>query len=580
MKKMIPYLRPHMFKMAFGLLIKILGTFADLGLPYILAHIINNIIPLNNAGLVLVWGGIMLILALLARTFNIIANRMASKTARDSVECIRYDLFNKVLHLSGSQTDQVSVPSLITRLTSDTYNVHQTIGMMQRLGVRAPMILFGGVVISFILEPVLSLILIAVIPLLAVVVMYISRKGIPLYSKVQKCADRMVRTIREDITGIRVIKALSKTEYEKKRFNKVNQEMSKLETDAGETMALTGPMMNFLLNAGIAAVIVVGAYRVNAGAAAHGTIVAFLTYFTMILYAVLMINRIFISFSKASASAMRIAEVLELEKELLCEEPKYYEGSEFIVFDNVSFSYHSKRTVQDEEKNIKTCLEHISFKIKKGGSLGIIGATGSGKTALINLLMRFYDVDEGIIYIDGKSIKSYELNELRRMFGTVFQNDMIFLDTIYENINFGRDLSMDEVRNAAYNGQAEEFIDEKPGAYQYKASIKGADFSGGQKQRLLISRSMAKMPQILVFDDSSSALDYKTDAKLRNAIKENYSQSVTIMSAQRISSIMNMDTILVLEEGQMIGLGSHDELMDNCMVYKEIYHSQMGYAAM
>jgi len=609
MKKIMTYVRPYYAAIAFGLTIKTLGTFADLGLPYVLAHIINKILPMGKVYLILLWGGLMLVLAVLARAFNIMANRMAAKTARDSMENIRHDLFDRILHLSGTQSDTVSVPSLITRLTSDTYNVHNMIGMMQRIGIRAPMILLGGIIISFTMEPVLTMVLVLLIPILGVVIFQISKKGIPLYGNSQKSADNMVQVLREDIAGIRVIKALSKTEYEKDRFGDTNAALSSKEIKAGRTMAYTSPAMNVLLNTGLAVVLVIGAYRVSQGMTQPGTIVAFLTYFTMILNAVLMINRVFVILSRATASADRIAKVMELGEDLAKEEPERYEGDGYIVFENVSFGYHMgnrpggfgqdaddefagtfyqdagrKNGNNDSMKNgndadsieDKICLSNISFSIKKGGSLGIIGSTGSGKTTIVNLLMRYYDIDEGRIFVDGMNIKGYDLYTLRRKFGTVFQNDVVFSDTVFENVSFGRDLNMEDVEKAARTGQADGFINEKQDGYQYKASIKGADFSGGQKQRLFISRAIAANPDILILDDSSSALDYKTDAMLRNAIKANYTPLATIMVAQRISSVMGMDKVMVLEDGAIIGYGSHDELIVDCDVYKEIYESQMG----
>lgn len=584
MKQIFSYLKPYRYGMLLGFLIKTAGTFADLGLPYVLSYILDDIIPMKRVSMVILWGTAMITLAVLARTLNITANRMAAKVARDSIEQIRHDLFEKIFQLSGSQTDAFSIPSLVSRLTSDTYNVHHMIGMMQRLGIRAPLILLGGIIITFSLEPVLTLVMIAVLPLLVFVIITVSRKGIPFYTKVQKSVDGMVQTLRENISGIRVIKALSKTEYEKKRFYAINNELSEKELRAGSIMAITGPGMNILLNFGLTFVIVVGAYRVNNGVSEPGKIVAFLYYFTMILNAVLMINRIFVSYSKASASAARITEVLSAKEDLIVDKELAFSTEEaYIIFDHVSFGYHVNH--QNEEKELpyqaipkenKLCLKGIDFRIKKGESLGIIGSTGSGKTTIINLLMRFYDVMEGNIYIDGKNVRSYNIQDLRGHFGTVFQNDIIFADTISENIQLGREMSMKELESAAIDGQAAEFIAEKEGGFAYTASVKGADFSGGQKQRLFISRAMAAHPDILVLDDSSSALDYKTDAKLRGAIRDNYSDTTIIMIAQRISSIMQMDHILVLEDGEMLGFGSHEELLKHSEVYREIYHSQIG----
>jgi ATP-binding cassette, subfamily B, multidrug efflux pump len=587
MKHIITYLKPYGLRMLMGFIIKVAGTFMDLGLPWVLAYIIDEVIPLKEVKYILLWGVLMLLLSVGARQFNITANRMASRVAGDTVKKLRHDLFHKIQQLSGSQVDYLSIPSLVSRMTSDTYNIHQMVGMMQRLGVRAPIILVGGMILTFTLEPVLTLILVGILPLLAICVYVVSKKGIPLYSKSQSAADRMVRVVRENVNGIRVIKALSKSGYEKERFHRANDEVAANEFKAGATMAVINPIMNLLLNGGLTLVIIAGAYRVNSGASEVGKIVAFLSYFTMILNAMLMITRIFVSISKANASADRIFTVLNASEELNPEETlteKEVYGAEesentHVSFRGVTFTYPQRREEESEEDD-SINVENIDFSIKSGESLGIIGATGSGKTTLINLLLRFYDTDKGGIYIHGKNVKSYSLQELRSKFGVVFQNDMIFADTIGGNIDFNRGLSGERLMEAAEDAQAAEFInqlvsDEKKG-FDYEAAVKGANLSGGQKQRLLIARALAAKPEILVLDDSSSALDYKTDAALRTAMRKNYQNTTTIMIAQRISSIMNMDHILVMEEGRMIGYGNHEELLITCSVYNEIYQSQMG----
>lgn len=570
MKCMISYLKPYFPKMGMGLVIKVLGTFADLGLPWVLSYILDDVIPKQSIRHILLWGVVMLLLAIMARQLNIIANRMASKVARDSVEQIRHDTFQKICYLSGSQVDQLSVPSLISRMTSDTYHLHSTIGMMQRLGVRAPLVLIGGIILTATLDWALTLVLVGTLPLLALVVWLVSKTGIPMYLKVQKKADQMVQNLRENITGIRVIKALSKTEYEQRRFYDINEGLSANEQKAGYVMALSSPFMNLFMNLGLAIVIIVGAYRVNAGQMQPGKIIAFLTYFTMILHAMMMVTRLFVSYSKAIASAKRIQEVLFMPEDLQVEESDKDEiqSPKAIEFRHVSFSY-------DEDAH-KYSAKDISFGLKKGETLGIIGSTGSGKTTLINLLMRFYDVNEGSIYINGENIQCIPLDQLRRKFGTVFQNDVIFADTIRENISFGRNLSEEQIEKAASWACAMDFIGEKAEKMDFMAAMKGANLSGGQKQRILIARALAGNPEILVFDDSSSALDYKTDAMLRKAIRENFSTSTVITVAQRISSVMYMDKILVLEDGEAIGYGTNDELLEHCKVYQEIYESQMG----
>ncbi len=587
MKLIVRYCKPYAWRMLCGFLIKIVGTFADLGLPWVLSYILDEVVPLGEIRPVLYWGGFMLFLAFTARYCNIWANRKASLVARDVTRGVRHDLFVKTMALSGSQTDSLHIPSLVSRMTSDTYNIHQMVGMMQRLGVRAPMILVGGIIITLTMEPVLTLVLVVLLPILGALIFYISGKGIPLYKKVQAAMDSMVRIMRENISGIRVIKALSKTGYEKERFAAANRDMVERELGAGRVMSLSGPLMSLLLNIGLTLVVVVGAYRVNSGASEPGKIVAFLSYFTMILNAVIMINRIFMVASKATASAGRIEEVLNAPEELLTvpgEAPaasvrdgvfhkpeKTPAAVPHIEFRNVSFGYSA--AVGETEKY---CIRNISFSLYHGESLGIIGATGSGKTTLLNLMMRFYDVTEGQIFLDGKDIREIPLAELRSRFGVVFQNDVVFADTLKENISFGRQLSDDEVAAAAEYALAAGFIKGKEEGFLHKAAIKGADFSGGQRQRLLVARALAGTPEILLLDDASSALDYRTDADIRKNIRERYADTTTVLVAQRASSVMQMTNILVLEEGEGIGYGTHEELMQTCAVYREIAELQMG----
>lgn len=576
MKLIVRYCRPYALRMLYGFLIKIAGTFADLGLPWVLSYILDNVVPLGQIRPVLYWGAFMLFLAVAARYCNIWANRKASLVARDVTRAVRHDLFVKTMELSGNQTDTFHIPSLVSRMTSDTYNIHQMVGMMQRLGVRAPMILIGGIIITLTMEPVLTLVLVILLPILASLIFYISKKGIPLYKKVQSSMDSMVRIMRENISGIRVIKALSKTEYEKKRFADANDGMLHRELHAGSVMALSGPIMGLLLNIGLTLVVVVGAYRVNAGASEPGKIVAFLSYFTMILNAVIMINRIFMVSSKATASAGRIEEVLSAPKDLLVAEAEAFgrrpkKDVPHIEFKHVSFGYHAGKGETE-----KYCIRDISFRLYHGESLGIIGSTGSGKTTLLNLLMRFYDVTEGQILIDGTDIREIPLIALRERFGVVFQNDVVFADTLKENIAFGREMNDAAVSLAAEHALAAGFISGKADGYLHKAAIKGADLSGGQRQRLLVARALAGAPEVLLLDDASSALDYRTDAKIRKNIRAQYADTTTILVAQRASSVMQMTNILVLEEGECIGYGTHKDLMEQCDVYREIAELQMG----
>lgn len=580
MKKIFGYyLAPYYLRMALGFVVKFGGTMLDLFLPWTLAHMIDTVIPANRKGEILLWGLFMVVCSILAVTLSVIANRMASRVASDAMYTIRGDLFERVMYLPDGRCDEISRASLISRLTSDTYNVHQLLGRIQRLGVRAPILLVGGIAMTMLLDPVLACVLLAALPLLTAIVYFVSKKSIPMFASLQESVDRFVRLIREDIAGIRVIKALSKEDYERGRFDKVNQEVVERERKATMTTAVTNPSMNVLLNLGLVTVILVGAYRVNQGKTEVGRILAFMTYFTIILNALLSISRMFIIISKASASAERIVQVLEGtdernqadEREQVnqpsgpAEAGAVAAGAWHVAFDHVSFSYN------------KVCnnLEDICFGLKRGETLGIIGATGSGKTTIVNLLLRLYDADKGAITIDGRDIRTMDYRGLRRRFGVVFQNDVIFEDSILENIRLGRQLTEAKVQQAILYARAKEFVDGK-GGMEKGLDIRGANLSGGQKQRILIARALAAHPEILVLDDSSSALDYKTDAALRKELREHFSDTTCIVIAQRISSVMSADHILVLEDGKEIGYGTHRELMEGCQIYREIADSQIG----
>lgn len=566
MREIFRYLKPHVPKMLGGFVFKFSGTVVELLIPMILSYIIDDVVPTGNITLVYWWGGAMLLCAVMALVNNIVANRMASAVAREATRSIRHDLFAKISYLSSRQIDDFSIPSLESRLTTDTYNVNQVIGMMQRLGVRAPILLVGGIFVTMAMEPVLTLVMIAIMPFIGIVVWLVTRKGVPMYTYLQKGIDIMVRTVRENISGIRVIKALSRTEQEKEHFSQVNREVVNRETRASITMGITNPMMNLFLNTGLTLVVVVGAFRVNSGVTKVGAIIAFLSYFTIILNAMLSITRLFVMYSRGSASASRICEVLYTREDLKVTEAPAVSEKAHVVFDDVSFSYQKKG---DD-------ISHISFTLQKGETLGIIGGTGSGKSTIAALLMRLYERDSGSIRISGRPVESIPPEELHTKFGVVFQNDVLFADTIASNIDFGRNLPEERIVQAAQCAQAMEFIDSLPDGFQHMLTPRGTNLSGGQKQRVLLARALAGYSEILILDDSSSALDYRTDASLRKALRENYSDVTTIVIAQRVSSILHADHILVLEDGKALGYGTHEELMETCPLYREISESQMG----
>lgn len=570
MKNIFKYMKVYLASIIVGVGLKITGAFIEFLIPYVLEHLIDDVAPTSNLKSILIWGAIMIGISIAVREMNVWANRTAAKVARNSIYDIRRDLFTKTMELSGTQVDKYGLPSIISRMTSDSYNVQNFMRMIQTMGVRAPILLVGGLVTTFIMDRGLALVLFIIAPMVLVSVIFISKKGIPLYTKVQQAVDRIVRVMRENISGIRVVKALSKEEYETNRYAEANNNMYKADTLASNVMALPGPIANLFLNVGLTIVVVYGAYRVNGGVTKPGVILAFLTYFNMITNGVRGLNRIFIQSSKAVASADRIFAVIKEERDLT----EVYDlplGEEFIEFKDISFGYAKKG-----EQALDKELENINFSMKKGTSLGIIGATGSGKTTIINLLMRFYDTDEGEVLVDGKNVKSYNLQELRRKFGVVFQNDIIFADTLMENIAFGRAVDEERGMEVLEDAMAAGFVKGYEDGLNHKAEILGANLSGGQKQRLYIARALYAKPEILVLDDSSSALDYKTDASLRKVIREKYKDTTTIVVAQRISSIMSLDNIIVLDDGKIVGQGTHEYLMETCSLYKEIYDVQMS----
>lgn len=569
MKLLLKYLRPYSKRMAVGFTIKVLGTVVELFLPLILTHILGVVVLRKSVPQILLWGALMVLCALSACVMNIIANRMAAKVSRNFSEHIRRDLFASTLRLSASQTDKFTIPSLESRITSDTYNVHNFVGMMQRMGVRAPILLIGGIGITLVIDTYLSLAMLAILPFIFITVYFISGKGVPLYTKVQKSVDKMVRVVREDVQGIRVIKALSKTETEHKRFNEVNSSLVKDETRAGVIMGTVNPVLTMLMNFGIVAVIALSANRVSVGRSTPETVIAFMQYFTQISMAMMTVTRMFVMYTKSAASAARISEVLETKSEIRTECEELYpikDTENHIEVNNVSFSYLGK----------KNDIENINLKIKKGDRIGIIGATGSGKSTLIRMILRFYDVDEGEILINGRNVKTIPPEEFYSKFGVAMQYDFLYADTIEENIKLGREISLEDVERAAKIAQAHDFITAFPEGYGHILSQKGTNISGGQKQRLLIARAIAARPEILILDDSSSALDYKTDAMLRRALSDELSDTTVITVAQRVSSVMSCNTILVLDEGKIIGVGTHSELLESCTHYREINNSQVG----
>ena len=560
------YILPYLGFISLTMVVKLFGALLELLIPWLMEIMLDKKVPAGDSTAIWLYGGLMLLCAGGCLFCNVWANRMSAKSSGQITRSIRHDLFEKLQSLSARQMDELTIPSAESRLTSDTYNVNQLLARLQRLGIRAPILLIGGVFMMLSMDPVLSLVLIGLLPVIGIVVWFVTKRSVPLYTRQQTVLDRVVRTVQENITGIRVIKALSKTEFEKNRFREVNSDLTAVDMKAGFITAITNPVSSLTLNLGLTLVVIIGAYRVDNGAIRSGVIVAFLQYFTMILNAMLGITRIFVMWSKGEASANRVASVLELPADLT---PLAAETAEsnapHIEFRDVNFSH----------TGIGKNIDSLSFKLEHGQTLGILGPTGSGKSTILNLLLRMYDPDSGTILMDGRDIRTIAPDTLKSKFGVVFQNDFIAEGTIADNIRFLRDLPMADLERAAVDAQAE-FIREKEGQMEAEVMVRGNNLSGGQKQRLLIARALAANPEILILDDASSALDYQTDANLRRALRQNYRNTTTVLVAQRISSLRHADLILVLQDGCVIGAGNHETLMETCSEYRYLADIQMG----
>ena len=568
MKQLSKYIKPYGWFIVLTVTIKLLAAILELMLPYLMEQMLDVHVPAGSARDIYLCGLGMLLCALSCLGANVLSNRMSASSSGKITQAVRHDLFAKLQSLSAHQLDELTVSSAESRLTSDTYNVNQMLARLQRMGIRSPSMLIGGIALMLMMDAALSLVLISLLPIIGVVVYIVTKKSVPLYSQQQTVLDRVVRVCQENITGIRVIKALSKTEYEKERFHGVNDELSDITLKAGTVTGATNPIASGVLRLGLTLVVLVGAFRVNSGALDRGVIVAFLQYFTMILNAMLAVTRIFVMWSKGEASANRVAQVLAMEEDLqvmALPEEKDTSGAPHIEFENVSFSY----------TGVGKNLENLSFRLERGQTLGILGPTGSGKSTVLNLLLRLYDTDEGQVRINGQDIRTIPYPQLRRKFGVVFQNDFVAEGTIADNIRFFRELDGEALETAASMAQAE-FIRHKEGGMEAEVAVRGNNLSGGQMQRLLIARALAADPEILILDDASSALDYATDAALRKALRENRSNTTTVLVAQRISSLRHADVILMLQDGKVIGMGNHEEMLRDCPEYRFLAHIQMG----
>ena len=568
MRTVLGYLRPFVRRVTAGVAIKFTAAILELALPLLLARIIDVHVPAGDMDAIWRTGGMMTLLAFSAAFCNITANRMAAWASMEITRELRHDLYSRVERLSCAQMDRFSVSSLVSRLTNDTYHVHQMFDKIQRGGIRAPMLVLGGMVLTFLQEPVLALIQLAVCVLTFFTIWAVTRRGIPRYAKAQTAVDAVVRIIRENASGVRVIKALACQEQERARFETANASARRAEEDAGCTMAAANPLTGFFLNTGLVLVVAVGAVRVQEGQMAAGQIVAFLSYFTLIQNATLGMAKIFVKISKGIASARRIEEILQAPADQTVRPSDAVSEAE-LGMEQVSFSY----------LGVEKELTGADFTLQKGEMLGILGTTGSGKTTLVSLLLRLYDAGEGVVWVGGRDAASLSREDLRGRFGVVFQNEALLHDSVYENISFLRGLSREEVTAAAKTAQAWDFIQELPDGLDTQLDIRGANLSGGQRQRLLIARALAAKPEILVLDSADSALDYRTAAALHEAIRRDHPGVTLVVISERIASLWEADRILVLEDGVITAQGTHAYLMESCGRYRRMAELQMGGAA-
>ena len=566
-KTILSYLRPHAPRVAVGVTIKFTAAVLELLLPLLLAHIIDDCVPTRDLAAIRQAGGLMLLMAFGAAFCNITANRMAAWVSMDMTRQLRHDLYRRTLTLSQAQMDRFSVSSLVSRLTNDTYNVHQMFDKIQRGGIRAPMLVLGGLTLTFFQAPPLALVQLAVCSATFFAIWLVTRQGIPRYTKAQEAVDTVVRIIRENASGVRVIKALACQNRERARFTAASCSARQTEETAGCVMAAANPLSDFLLNLGLVLVVLAGALLVNHGRMASGQIVAFLSYFTLIQTATLGLAKLFVKFSKGVASARRIEEVLlSPEGQPVRFLPEERPDGPELGMEDVSFSY----------LGVEKDLDGASFYLNKGETLGILGPTGSGKSTLVSLLLRLYDAGQGLVWVGGQNVTTLSREDLRGRFGAVFQSEALLNDSVYENISFLRDLPREDVIAAAKTAQAWDFIQAMPQGLDARLDIRGANLSGGQRQRLLIARALAARPDILVLDSADSALDYRTAAALHAAIRRDCPGVTLVVISERVASLRDADRILVLEDGVITAQGRHDELLEGCRRYRRMAELQMG----
>lgn len=570
MKKLFQYLKPYWFLAVISPLMMMGEVIADLFQPKLMSKIVDQGIASGDMSYVIRTGFLMLCIVLLGGFFGTFCAYTAATAAQGFGRDLRIDAYKKVMSLSIQQTDQFTTGSLVTRMTNDIAMVVELIEMLLRMCIRAPMFFLGGAVMMLTLDLSFGVVLVCALPILIVLVTLILMRATPLYSILQKKLDKVNSVVQENVSGARVVKAYVQEDYETKRFYNSNQELRQTNYHVLKLMALFMPVLTFVMNLAVLAIIYIGGYQIsieNAGMTT-GTVMAAITYVSQILMSIMMISNMFQSISRAVASAKRITEVMDTDAVIVGEAGHAKAGKEAISYHNVSFQYPG--TEGDP------VLHNINLEIKQGETVAIIGSTGSGKSSLVNLIPRFYDSTEGELFVDGMNVKKYDLKELRQKIGFVMQKSELFSDTIANNIRWGKqDASMEEIIASAKTAQADEFITSFANGYDTFIAEKGSSLSGGQKQRISIARALIRHPQILILDDSTSALDLVTEGRLQQALKEQYKDTTIVIIAQRIASVKNADRIAVIEDGTIHHCAPHEELLKVSATYRDIYDSQM-----
>ena len=572
--KLAKYLKPYWLFALLAPLTMIGEVAIDLLQPKLMSKIVNEGVIGHDMALIITTGLTMLGLVAVGGLFGILSAAFASNAAQSFGNDLRNDAFKKVMSLSLQQTDKFTTGSLVTRLTNDINQVQMFVAMLIRMFVRAPMQFIGGIFMALTISPKFGIVLAIALPIQLILIFIMLKKASPLYAVVQEKLDRVNSIVQENVSGARVVKAYVKEKHEIGRFNKANSELRDVNLTVQKLMAKLSPVLMIIMNGSVIAILLLGGKEVEAAIGEIdgimvGDVMAAINYITQILMSMMMVSMMFQTMTRAAASAKRIVEVLESEPAIVggsLQNDNDFKGS--VEFRNVSFRYPNAAG--------RPVLNNVSFDVKPGETVAIIGATGSGKSSLVNLIPRFYDADEGEILIDGKNVREYDLHELRAKIAFVLQKTELFSGTVAENIRWGRpDATDEEVKLAAEIAQAHDFIMDFSNDYNTMIAEKGASLSGGQKQRVAIARAIIRRPEILIFDDSTSALDLGTEARLHKALRENIKDTTVIMIAQRIASIRNCDRIAVIENGTIVAFAPHDELMKTSETYRDIYASQM-----